>query len=206
MRRLRKLLEPAVLAANGVQWLAEYLADKANPTKKFRYRHAEIKTTLVRETHNKCVYCESKIGHNTPGDVEHILPSSVREDLRFTWDNLTIACTECNRRKSDYLSTSKPFLNPYSDDVENRLRHSGPLVYWAEADVAAEATVRKLELNDLARFQLICRKAEKLNEYFVLRDRTLRETDQALRLVLVDALERMKSEDAEYSAMIRAIE
>ena len=90
--------------------------------------------TLKEETGFKCVYCESKIGHNTPGDIEHKIPSSKDEDQHFAWNNLTIACTECNRRKNDYYVIGNEFLDPYSDDVENVLEHHGPLVYWKNSE------------------------------------------------------------------------
>ena len=134
MRRLAKQPIPTLLIMNSAAWLADYLLDLSSPTKKYRYREAEIKNALREETGWKCVYCESKIGHNTPGDVEHKIPSSKDRTLHFEWSNLTIACTECNRRKSDYYEENNGFLDPYADDVEEVLLHLGPLVYWKPGD------------------------------------------------------------------------
>ncbi|MDX2510310.1 MAG: hypothetical protein QNK28_12255, partial [Desulfobacterales bacterium] len=86
MRNLTKLEEPEVLHSNCQQWLELYVADQGNSTKKYRYRHPDIKTTLKNETGYKCVYCESKIGHNTPGDIEHKIPSSKHIEFHFYWD------------------------------------------------------------------------------------------------------------------------
>ena len=36
----------------------------------------QIKAALMKETHDKCAYCESKVGHNCPGDAEHKIPVS----------------------------------------------------------------------------------------------------------------------------------
>jgi len=69
MRKLEKLSIPDVLRDNHDNWLRDYLADKTDSTKKNRYRHSEIKSTLKEETGWKCVYCESKIGHNSPRSV-----------------------------------------------------------------------------------------------------------------------------------------
>lgn len=79
MRRITKSAIPQVLADNAAIWLTEYLADRESATKKFRYRHSEIKKALRSESGWKCVYCESKVGHNTPGDIEHKVPSSKPE-------------------------------------------------------------------------------------------------------------------------------
>lgn len=62
MRNIEKLPIPGVLNDNWISWTEQYKADKTNNTKKYRYRHPDIKLTLVEETGSKCVYCESKIG------------------------------------------------------------------------------------------------------------------------------------------------
>ena len=164
MRNLQKLPIPHVLATNHETWLAHYLADKLNQTNRYRYRHPDIKSTLRAETGEKCVYCESKIGHNTPGDIEHKVPSSRNENLHFTWENLTIACTECNRRKNDYYEEGDEFLDPYADDVESCIEHYGPVMGWTNGNNRAEITVKMLELDTSARFSLISRKIEKIEE------------------------------------------
>lgn len=201
MRNLSKYSEPSILKNNNVTWLAEYKADKTNTTKKYRYRHQDIKLTLKEETGFKCVYCESKIGHNTPGDIEHKIPSSKDEDQHFAWNNLTIACTECNRRKNDYYVIGNEFLDPYSDDVENVLEHHGPLVYWKNSDVRAETTIRTLELNGCKRQQLIERKINKLEEFNNLIERFLSNRG-ALKMLLWRQIEEMTNKSSEYSAML----
>ena len=202
VRNLTKLAQPAVLEENHLDWLASYKADKTNSTNKYRYRHADIKDTLKEETGLKCVYCESKIGHNTPGDIEHKVPSSKDEDQHFTWENLTIACTECNRRKNDYYEIGNEFLDPYSDDVESLLEHHGPLVYWKSANTRAETTIRILELNGYKRKQLIERKIDKLEEFSNLLERFLHQTG-TLKKLLWKQIEEMTSIESEYSAMLQ---
>src|SRR4051794_22793171 len=123
MRRVSKLPAPAILAENAATWLAEFCEDPNSGARRYRYRAPEIKAVLREETASKCVYCESKIGHNCPGDVEHKVPSSRCRDLHFEWSNLTIACTECNRRKNAYYDPILPFLDPYEDPVEDLLLH-----------------------------------------------------------------------------------
>ncbi|WP_353254502.1 hypothetical protein [Salinisphaera sp. PC39] len=93
MRNLDKLQEPAVLEEYSAQWLQDYVENPGSSNKKYKYRHPDIKKQLKDETGFKCVYCESKIGHNTPGDIEHKVPSSRDIELHFFWENLTIACT-----------------------------------------------------------------------------------------------------------------
>ncbi len=205
MRNLSKLQKPQILQDNEEVWTTEYMADPDNSTKKFRYRDQAIKSTLVEETSEKCVYCESKIGHNTPGDTEHIVPSSVDPQLHFAWHNMTIACTECNRRKGAYYDARTPFLNPYSDDVESMIVHHGPIVGWIPGNTRAEATVSLLQLHDSSRHSLVTRKIEKIVEVNHMYSRLQNESADLMKKLLAKRLEEMRDRSAEFSGMVGSI-
>lgn len=205
MRNLEKLPIPDVLTNNHVKWLNTFLADKGNTTNKYRYRHPEIKVRLKEETGWKCVYCESKIGHNTPGDVEHKVPSSKVDKLHFTWENLTIACTECNRRKNDYYEKGEEFLDPYNDDVESDVEHYGPILGWAAGNDRAEITIKTLELDTNIRFSLISRKIEKIEEINNLIERYVKDDNQSIKELMKQKINRMMDKKSEYSGMIVSI-
>jgi len=204
MRRLKKETVPDVLAQNASSWTSAYVADPTNRTKKFRYRHPDIKAALLLETSQKCIYCESKVGHNTPGDVEHKIPSSQKKNLHFEWANLTIACSECNRRKLDYFDEVTPFIDPYCDDVESRVLHHGPIVGWAPGDASAEASIKTLELHNGNRQQLITRKVETIDSLNNLVAR-VSTAQGVIKEMLRISLEKMRGLDSEFSGMIKAI-
>ena len=205
MRRLKKVTCPDILEQYGQQWLEEFLEDTGNTTKRYRYRHPSIKGPLKEETYGKCAYCESKIGHNTPGDVEHIKPvSRFLEDI-FIWENLTIACTECNRRKRDYYDENCMLVNPYIDDVEAMIVHLGPFVAWEVGNRRAEITVRRLELDSYARIELIGRKIEKIEEIKNLLERIEGMTGGPLRELLELKLREQTGVGAEFSGMAVAV-
>lgn len=205
MRRLHKLEAPGVLVDNADDWSCAFAADPTSESKRRRYRHPDIKGRLREETSYKCIYCESKIGHNTPGDVEHKIPTSVDASRHFEWSNLTIACTECNRRKNDYFNEDLPFLDPYVDDVEQRVVHHGPVVSWAIGDHVAEISVRTLGLHDDSRLPLILRKIEKISEVNELMERRNAAVHPALAGLLTSRLDEMQQSTSEYSGMVRAV-
>jgi uncharacterized protein (TIGR02646 family) len=79
------------------------------------------KAVLEQVFSGKCVYCESPIKANQPGDVEHYRPKGAltNEDgspvidpqgnphpgywwLAYDWENLLLACKLCNSRGSEY--------------------------------------------------------------------------------------------------------
>jgi len=205
MRNLIKLGEPEILKNNNQQWLQEYVSDKQSSYKKYKYRNADIKTRLKEETGFKCIYCESKIGHNTPGDIEHKVPSSKDINQHFNWLNLTIACTECNRRKNDYYVIGSEFLDPYRDNVESLLEHHGPLAYWKSNNDRAEISIRILKLNSLSRQELVERKITKMEEFSNLIERFLSQSNQMLKKLLWMQVEEMTNNKSEYSAMLQAV-
>ncbi len=204
MRCLEKLSCPAVLMENQQNWLKKYLEDKNNNINKFRYRHPDIKEQLKTETGWKCIYCESKIGHNTPGDVEHKNPSSKAIELHFEWRNLTISCTECNRRKNDYFDNEIGFLDPYNDDIESMIEHLGPLVTWVSGNRQAEISIKILELNTHKRLALILRKVEKLNDFVSLIERWNQEEGLLKDLLWKDIEDRVDYL-SEFSGMLLSV-
>lgn len=204
MRKISKKPIPPVLQNSATQWTNEFKNDPTNNTKKYRYRNAEIKGRLLEETSNKCVYCESKVGHNTPGDVEHKVPTSADKNKHFEWDNLTIACAECNRRKLDYFDSVKPFLDPYLDDVESRVKHLGPLASWMPGDSCAEITIKILEMHDKTRSELLTRKIETIEKLNNVVARMSSETG-VMQEIMMLSIEKMKSKESEYSGMVCAV-
>jgi len=205
MRYIDKLEEPEILKLNKAEWLAKYKANKSD-TNRYRYRDTSIKTQLKSETSSKCVYCESKIGHNVSGDVEHMIPSSKNEDLHFEWNNLTIACPECNRRKNDYFDIDNEFLNPYVDhDLDTIVKHFGPIVTWQTGNTRAEITVRTLELSDYKRSELIVRKVEKIKEVETLLERYHQTDKESIKRILILQLKEMANAGSEFSGMIKAL-
>ncbi len=204
MRKLTKLVEPEILASNGARWLEEFLADPTNKTRRYRYRNPEIKSALRTETSDKCVYCESKLGHSSPGDVEHKMPSSKAPMLHFKWPNLTLACQECNRRKNAFYQEHEGFLDPYIDDVEAMLEHHGPVVMWKTGEVRAEVSVGILELSSARRLKLFEMKVHKLNELSNTLERYGGAPDgSALKELLRLQIREMAACQSEYSAMVR---
>lgn len=203
MRYLTKHPKPQILSQNEETWTAALLNDPSNDNIKKRYKHQEVKAVLREETSWKCVYCESYIGHNTPGDVEHKAPVSKFPEKCFDWENLTVACQECNSRKNNYYDSVHGFLDPYVDNVEEVLVHQGPFVSPIPGNKKAEKAVLALKLSDRTRYQLILRKMDKLQEVRETVERVNAETDATLRSLLDLKVVEMADTSSEYSAMVK---
>lgn len=116
MIRLTKGPLPGVLRRHATKWREEYRRRvvegdesiaKASET---RYRDSEIKQGVLAEANEKCIYCESKPRHVSPGDVEHLLPKSQFPELIVERRNPGFVCSECNRRKGDYFDENEPIV------------------------------------------------------------------------------------------------
>jgi len=85
------------------------------------YGAAEVKQALGAAQHDKCCFCESKLGHAQFGDVEHFRPKGSAQQradaqptkgyywLAYTWENLYLSCAVCNQRHKRGLF---PLVNP----------------------------------------------------------------------------------------------
>ncbi len=124
--RIRKPdVAPKILRERGAA-LTEELCSKVaageSPTfDRDLYGAAEVKAALRTAQHDKCCFCEAKLGHAQFGDVEHFRPkASTRQSpdappttgyywLAYAWKNLYLSCEVCNRRHKQCLF---PLANP----------------------------------------------------------------------------------------------
>lgn len=69
----------------------------------------EAKDQLLRETYNKCAYCESDITQVGYGDVEHFRPKSKYWWLAYSYENYLASCAICNQQyKGDEFEIGNP--------------------------------------------------------------------------------------------------
>lgn len=203
MIHLTKSGEPEILVQNGARWTAEFCAalergEDPTPSQKARYGHAQIKAALIAETFGKCAYCEWKVLVGAYGDVEHIIPKSLRPDLRFRWDNLTLACDICNTNKGD----NSDLVDPYSDEPEAHFRFLGPMLV---VRIGSDIGKRTHAILDLNRTPLLEHRKEKIDD-FVRRVYEINATvDPRTKEVLLNALiQDAVSPEKEFAGCTRA--
>jgi hypothetical protein len=93
------------------------------------YGAKSVKMALIKAQHDKCAFCESKVGHIAFGDVEHYRPKGgVRQNdtgpleqpgyfwLAYAWENLFFACQLCNQ-------SFKKNLFPLADPARRARSH-----------------------------------------------------------------------------------
>ena len=93
------------------------------------YGHESVRQALLRAQHNKCCYCESRLGVTSHKVMEHFRPKgAVQQDagqqivypgyywLAYSWSNLLMSCDVCN-------STHKRSLFPLANHAARARSH-----------------------------------------------------------------------------------
>ena len=100
-----------------------------------RYSHGDVVLALLQMQHHKCCYCELHIAETGSGkQVEHFRPRDQFDDLWYDWNNLLLACADCNNAKLNkfpmaddgeplLLDPSDPTADP-EDHIEFVVRRS----------------------------------------------------------------------------------
>lgn len=206
MIRIKKLEEPQILKENSKKWTNEYLdyirrgVEIPDSVKK-RYSHPEIRNQLIKETHRKCAYCESKFCSVEYGDIEHIKPKfpDAHPELYVTWSNLTMSCEICNRSgKRTYNNDKEPLLNPYTDEINNEIMGLGPFISWKTKK--GMISIDTLLLNRTA---LIEKRTEAIKKIDLLLKQYHLETNESYKEILLNCIKEAVSDENEYSFVLR---
>ena len=203
MIKITKGDKPDILDQKAAEWTAEVKAaldagEELSKSLKSKYNHASVKAAIVTETHGKCAYCESKVRHVAPGDIEHIVPKSIEPALWFEWLNLTLACPVCNTNKSNHQG----FVDPHDDEPSEHFWFAGTAIFPRPGSQKGTLTETVLKLN---RSDLHDRRYDRLSSLERLLRIASNEVDPALKAVLQqDLIMNENKPEVEYAAMSRA--
>ncbi len=119
---------------------------KTNPRKVKNYQN--YKADLLTEIGTYCSYCER---HTTDLHIEHIKPKSQYPELECEWDNLLLACVNCNATKGNKDFDLNKILLPHRDNTFRAFRYSqGGVVSALEGmswTAQARATIKMVGLD-----------------------------------------------------------
>lgn len=206
MIKLTKLPKPQVLEANADKWTEELMTyvnsgNKIPDTVKNRYNQIEVKENLKRETHCKCMYCESYISVVSPEHIEHYRPKALYPEKTFEWDNLGLSCPWCNIKKQDTFDENCSVINPYYENPDDFFISLGTMIVHKPGNKRAELSENLLELN---RPELLeCRK-NAINRITPLLDRYKNESNPTLKKILKENIEKELTGEKPYTMCVRA--
>jgi uncharacterized protein (TIGR02646 family) len=203
MIKITKGPKPDILNKKAAQWTVNVQAaikagEELSNSLKSKYNHAEVKAAIVAETHGKCAYCESKMRHVAPGDIEHVVPKSVDPKLWFDWSNLTLACANCNTNKGN----REGFIDPHIDEPTDHFWFLGTVLFSKAESDRGMLTEAVLKLN---RPELYDKRYDRLQSLERLLRLASKIDDPVLKQTLQqDFIENETKTECEYTAMSRA--
>lgn len=168
------------------------------------YKHHKNKEALKNSSHDKCMYCESKISHIDYAHVEHIKPKAADKfpQLEFDWNNLGYACPKCNNAKSDKFFDGCEFIDPYAENPEEHLIAFGTILFKMRGSERGEITIHEIELN---RAELVEKRSNKISDIQKAIDACFRSQSAHLKELALDALKEEAKNDKEYSFFVKAL-
>ena len=99
--------------------------EKGSSPFKSIYNYHDAKGALIERLGEFCSYCESHLGAGL--SVEHVQPQSHHPDKACEWDNLLLACVNCNSIKGDTDindSNLNDYLWPHINNTYLALKYS----------------------------------------------------------------------------------
>ena len=121
MRNVTRTSKPASLRRNDSRWKTELLEavrsgdQQLIKRRKHRCKNPDVRSALDAMYRNRCCYCESQVGAVRADQIEHRMPVEPFREQAFEWDNLHLACSGCNRAKSDKWNPTHPILDAVTD-------------------------------------------------------------------------------------------
>jgi len=163
------------------------------------YKHNQNKTALRKASFDKCMYCESITSHVYYGDVEHIIPKSVKPELEFTWDNLGYVCAICNGAKRDKYDEELEIINPYNENPSDHLIAVGSVLYPLQGSPRGDLTILDVDLN---RRELIQRRQDLIDRVNRAVVACFNAPNIRLRNAALQSLKAESEPDKEYSSFV----
>ncbi|QCO18877.1 hypothetical protein D3869_26785 (plasmid) [Azospirillum brasilense] len=95
----------------------QYAVDKSKSV----WNKPYIRERLLEMSHDKCIYCESKLEEDSYLRVDHFYCREHYEEKVALWHNLLPACEKCNGKKSSLNVAIEPIIDPTNQNPSDHL-------------------------------------------------------------------------------------
>jgi uncharacterized protein (TIGR02646 family) len=148
MRYIKRFSKPAILEKKEKEWTDKFLMSGKDRPDNSKYAHEDIRGLLESMSHHKCFYCEQKL-KGIPSEIDHFIEVAEQKDLAFDWDNLYLACTNCNNKVPNKDIAVTDALNPCNDTddiIEQHLSFEKEQIIVANNSIIGHNTIQKYKL------------------------------------------------------------
>jgi uncharacterized protein (TIGR02646 family) len=153
MRHIERLPKPAVLKEKDAEWQEKYdrkltIDPHARPDNN-KYAHKEIKDALYSMSYGKCFYCETKLSSGNK-EVDHLIEVSIDHGKAYDWENLYLACSNCNDKIDHVTIPVTEALDPCRDsdeEIQRNITYIDELISAVHGSQKGLNTIKKFKLN-----------------------------------------------------------
>ena len=153
MRHIERLPKPAILKEKEAEWQEKYEEKLAeNPYARpdhSKYAHKQIKDTLYAMSYGKCFYCETMLSGGNK-EVDHYVEVALDRSKAYDWENLYLACTNCNDKLDNEAIPVTGALNPCrdsDDEIKRCITFEREQICSVDESVKGLNTIKKFRLN-----------------------------------------------------------
>lgn len=210
MVHIERLPKPGILVKKENEWTEKFLASGKSRPDNSKYAHDEIKSLLFAMSSGKCFYCERKISHEHY-EIDHFIEvSDVRgKELAFYWDNLFLACENCNRKLNNQTISVDSVLNPCKhtdDEIEAELDFEDEHIVARGDSEIGHKTIKKYKLNsELSDYHRLKRLDNFRKVLLAIRDSQILEHRDKLNDSEIEIINRYAQKDHAFSLMFRCL-
>ncbi|MCX2481049.1 HNH endonuclease [Pedobacter sp. MC2016-15] len=206
MRSLLRLAKPQILVQREALWLDRFLATPLGTRPpSYKYRHQEILSRLLDTSYQKCFYCECLL-KGVASEVDHHIEVAIDRSLAFTWDNLYLACTNCNDKLNHNEIPITNALDPCINtdaEINEHLRFEDDVILPRGNSIMGSNTIKKYKLGTITSEYLRMKELRKLSRIL---EKVLLECNHDHREPTEEELESIKSftyREKAYSLMFK---
>lgn len=207
MRHLTRLAEPVILQQNHAQWTQEYLASGKPRPAPHRYGHVDIQNTLMGISTTKCFYCERKL-KGIRKEIDHLIEVSERKDLAYTWSNLYLACSNCNKKLNNLNIPVANVLDPchHSDNaIQDSLTFDEEVIRVKNNSTIGLQTIRKYRLDSDAMDHARCKALKDFYKDLSIIQGKMVNEQRSMTDAEIESLKRYAYPDSTFSLMFKVL-
>lgn len=153
MRHIDRLPKPAILRDKQAEWQEKYEAKLATDPharpESNKYAHKEIKDALYAMSYGKCFYCETKLSGGNK-EVDHFIEVAIDHSKAYEWENLYLACSNCNDKVDHEAIPVTEALDPCRDSdevIQQNITYVEELISAVPGSQKGLNTIKKYKLN-----------------------------------------------------------
>ena len=152
MIHIERLNKPDILVKKEDEWTKKFIASGKTRPDNSKYRHKEILGTLNSMSFHKCFYCETKI-KDVPPEIDHFIEVSdpKGKKLAFDWNNLYLACNNCNNKLNNTTIPVTEVLDPCkntNDEIQKHITFEDEIITAKNNSEIGFKTIQKYRLGE----------------------------------------------------------